>query len=273
MPSLITFNTTEVHLWNRAQQETSMVIDLPQTYVAPPTISVGLNSLDVKAGTGVRVTAFAGDIDNRKFTANVNTWANTTLWSGGINCFVMRPANLDFLSGEFATAEVETSERINFKRPFATPPNVVVFLRQLDVGEGSCTRVTAYATDIDAKGFTIHVDTSSDTKLRSGIAGWIAYPEDKENIYSGTANTFQVRPMQNVTPGAVAQKYIDFNNTAFYATPSVFVALNTIDCSTAHDLRVNAYSTDISTRGMTWHIDSWSDTILYSAGISFIAFN
>ncbi|KAG8980605.1 hypothetical protein FRB90_007603, partial [Tulasnella sp. 427] len=191
MPSLITFNTTEVHLWDNPQQKTSKVINFPHTYVDTPRISVGLNALDVKAGTEVRVTGFASDIDNRKFTTNVNTWADTTLWLGEINCFVMRPANLDFLSGEFSATAVETSGRIDFERPFATPPNVVVFLRQIDTGGGSCTCIKTYANDIDAKGFTIHVETWSDTKLRSGIAGWIAYPEDKENIFSGMASTFQ----------------------------------------------------------------------------------
>ncbi|KAG8994493.1 hypothetical protein FRB90_000414 [Tulasnella sp. 427] len=281
MPSLISFNTTEVHFWDNPQKETSKVINLPQTYVATPSISVGLTTLDIKAGTGVRVTGFASDIDNRKFTANVNTWADTTLWSGGINCFLMRPANLDFLAGEFSTTEdhpwdkpqLETSRRINFERPFVTPPKVVAYLKQFDTGEGSSTRVKTYATDIDAKGFTIHIDTWNDTKLWSGTAGWIAYPEDKENIFSGTANTNQVRAWQNPPPGATAQKDIDFGNTAFYATPTVFVALNTIDCSTSQGLRVNAYATNITTGGMTWHIDSWADSILYSAGMSYIAFN
>ncbi|KAG8999881.1 hypothetical protein FRB90_011923 [Tulasnella sp. 427] len=281
MPSLITFNTQEVNLWNNPQKMTSKVLSLPKSYADPPKISVGLNMLDFKAGTGIRCNGNVSDIDNRKFTVHIDTWADTTLWAGEINCFVMRSSNHDFLCGEFSTTEdhvwnkpqLQTSRRIHFERPYSTPPNVVVWLKSFDTGEGSSTRVKTFATDIDAKGFTIHIDTWADTKLWSAIAGWIAYPKDKEGIFCGRGDTIQVRPWQNTTPGVTTRKAIYFGDTAFHAKPSVFVALDAIDCSTAHGLRFSAYATDISTHGMTWHIDSWGDTILHSAGISFIAFN
>ncbi|KAG8983277.1 hypothetical protein FRB90_006153, partial [Tulasnella sp. 427] len=282
MPSLITFNTKEVHLESNPQSGTSKVINLPQTYAAAPRIPVGLNSLDMKAGTAIRCHASASHIDNRRFTAHVDTWGDSVLYSGGINCFVMKPANLEFLTGEFAITqdpamdkpELKTSRRINFERPFATAPNVVVFLTKLSFGGGKEAHgIKAFADNIDKMGFIIHIDTWDDTKIWEAIAGWIAYPADKDNIYSGTATTEQVRDRDNPSPGLTTQKVIKFDNTPFYAKPTVFLALSSIAVSVDMNLRINAYADDISTEGMTWHIDSWGDTRLHLAEISFIAFN
>ncbi|KAG9034559.1 hypothetical protein FS837_002168 [Tulasnella sp. UAMH 9824] len=272
MSAVSSFNTGEVRPWNMPEQKTSKTINLPQTYVSPPRIVVGLTSVDMQTGTNLRVQAYADGIDRQKYTAHMDTWADTTLYSGRFDALVLKPANLDILSGQFSTAEdhswnepkVKTSRRINFERSFITPPKVVVFLNSFDTGSGSSTRVTTYASGIDAKGFTIHIDTWSDTTLYSASAGWIAYPEDKDYIFSGAANTTEVRPWQ--TPQAKTR-------ASFLKKPTIFVALNSIDISTQTKLRVLAYVDNVTTDGLTWHIDSWADTKLWSAGISYIAFN
>lgn len=59
----------------------------------------------------------------------------------------------------------------------------------------------------------------------------------------------------------------------FWKKPSVFIALNSLDIGCNANLRVNAYVDNISTTRLVWHIDSWADTVLYSAGATIIAFN
>ncbi|KAG8899632.1 hypothetical protein FRC00_001191 [Tulasnella sp. 408] len=261
------------------EKKTSKTINLPQPYVAPPRLVVGLTSVDMQAGTNLRVQAYADGIDRQKYTAHMDTWADTTLYSGRFDALVLKPANMDILSGQFSTGEdhpwnepkVKTSRRINFERPFITTPKVVVFLNSFDTGSGSSTRVTTYTSGIDTNGFTIHIDTWSDTTLYSAIAGWVAYPEDKDYIFSGTANTMDARPWQ--TPQAQTQKNISFQGASFLKKPTIFVALNSIDISAQTNLRIRAYVDNITTSGLTWHIDSWADTKIWSAGISYIAFH
>ncbi|KZP17053.1 hypothetical protein FIBSPDRAFT_1047154 [Athelia psychrophila] len=103
-----------------------------------------------------------------------------------------------------------------------------------------------------------------------GRATWIAYPEDRPFVYSGTANVKDVRAGSDTV--ANNSQAIDFGGTQFWKTPSVFVALNSLDLGCGRNLRLRASVDNISTSGLTWHIDTWDDSILYSGGISYLAF-
>ncbi|KAG8896888.1 hypothetical protein FRC00_005114, partial [Tulasnella sp. 408] len=137
MSAVSSFNTQDVRLWNNPQTQTSKTINFPQTYVATPRLAWGINMLDMKCGTNLRVRTYNDQVDPQKYTAHADTWADTTLYSAGIHTLVLKPANLDILTGQFSTEEdhpwnqpkAQTSRRINFERPFVTPPKVVVFLK------------------------------------------------------------------------------------------------------------------------------------------------
>ncbi|KAG8922238.1 hypothetical protein FRC01_014289 [Tulasnella sp. 417] len=250
-----------------------------ENYVAPPRVVIGLNRLDMQRGTNLRVETYVDGIDRQTFTAHADTWGDTTLYAAGMDALILKPADLDILSGEFNTRDdhpwtrpqQETSHRINFERPFLSPPKVVVFLKSFDTGSGSSTRVLTYASDIDAKGFTIHVDTWADTTLYTAIAGWVAYPEDKDYFYSGTAHTKDIRPWHK--PQLETQSRAHFRGAQFLKKPTIFMAFNYIDVSTHSNLRIKAYADNVSTEGMTWHIDGWADTTLWAGGVSYIAFH
>jgi hypothetical protein len=80
-----------------------------------------------------------------------------------------------------------------------------------------------------------------------------------------------VRPWDK--PQSNHHKELKFGNVEFFKTPTVFMALNQFDFKAGHNLRVRAYPENVSKDGMTWHIDSWSDTVLYSTGVSILAVN
>ncbi|KAJ7257183.1 hypothetical protein B0H12DRAFT_1015479 [Mycena haematopus] len=281
MSAVTSFDTGSVRAWDQPTEKMSGVVTLPQTYVAPPRLSIGLKVLDIAAGTNVRVKTSISDGDNEKFTAHADTWGGTTLYSSAIDALVLKPANLNILCSEFSTGQdhawqkpqLETKGRIEFERPFVTPPKVLVYLKEIDAGNGSSVRVKTYVTDIDAKGFTVHINTWADTKLYSAIASWVAYPEDKDYIASGRANTMDVRAWNKPQLHNSKAIKFDFGGTAFWKDPQVFLGLNFIDIASSKNLRIKAYGSDISAEGFTWHLDSWCDTILYSAGISYIALN
>ncbi|KAG9025085.1 hypothetical protein FS837_005096 [Tulasnella sp. UAMH 9824] len=276
MSAVSSFNTQDVRLWNNPQAQTSKAIDFAQTYVSTPRLVSGITMLDMQKDTNLRVRAFSDQVDKQRYTCHADTWADTTLYSCGVDTL---PANLDILTGQFSTEEdhpwnqpkPETSRPINFERPFVTPPKVVVFLNSFDTGSGTSTRVKTYPSNIDAKGFPIHIDTWADTILYSAKAGWVAYPEDKDYIVSGTVNTMDVRPWQN--PQAQTSKTITFGGTPFLKKPTVFTALNFIDISREANLRIRCFVDKVDGTGLTWHIDSWADTKLWAGGMSYICFN
>jgi len=127
------------------------------------------------------------------------------------------------------------------------------------------------ATDIDEKGFTLNIETWDDTILYAAGVGWIAYPEDRTHIFSISVNTGEIGLRDE--PQTQHSKDISFGDVEFWKNPSVFVALNMFDLGCGHDFRLEAFVDQVTQQGLTWHLDSRSDTVLYSAGASIIAVN
>jgi len=199
----------------------------------------------------------------------------TRLYKGIDDIFVLTPGDLDFLTGEHMRKSKDPSSvRVDFERRFVTPPKVVVFLNQIDLDQNRNWRLSVRASGIDVRGFTLHVETWGDTTFYSAQACWIAYPEDREHIFSTSVNTMdlQVGPVTKPQPQQ-SNRDIKFDTVEFWKNPSVFVALNFLDIDCKASLRIKAYVDGVSRTGLVCHIDSWSDTVLYAAGASIIAFN
>jgi len=126
-------------------------------------------------------------------------------------------------------------------------------------------RVNSYASNITTTGFDIHIDTWADTRLYSGTAYWIAYPADKAHITSGTVATGP-NPKSLANSGTVT-----FPNGVFDTPPRVLMAVNEMDFGTGKGLRFRMYTDSVTKSGMTWHIDSWADSVVNSVGASWIA--
>ncbi|KAH8979472.1 hypothetical protein EDB92DRAFT_192782 [Lactarius akahatsu] len=165
------------------------------------------------------------------------------------------------------------SVRIDFERPFVTPPKVVVFFNCIALSINTNWRLKTTATDVDVEGFTLNIEIWLDTTFYAAAArvGWIAYPEDRRHIFSTSVSTMDIR--NEHLPQHQHNKEISFNSVEFLQKPSVFIALNSLDISKNGGLRVNAYVDGVSTTRLVWHIDSWANTTLYSAGATIIAFN
>ncbi|KAG8907396.1 hypothetical protein FRB99_004421 [Tulasnella sp. 403] len=276
MSSTGQFSTGEIRLSSNPQSQNSKPVTFPKSFVAPPRIALGLNSLDIGNKANARIRAYTSDISKSGFTAHVDSWADTTLYAGGFSYLTLSPAHLEYDCGEFSTSEdhpwtnphVKTARRIDFSCHFITPPKVIVFFTQLDFKGQMSWRAKTYTSDIDVEGFTIHIDTWADTTLYSATAGWIAYPEDREHVFSGTASTNDIRPWNH--PQLTQLKHVNFGNVEFWKYPSIFMAFNELDLNIRANLRLRCYADNISTQGFTWHIDSWADSVLYSAGISYL---
>lgn len=276
MSTVSQFDTQSVRLWNQPRPDTFAEVKYPRPFVAPPRLPHGLRQLDIDSGANIRAKATIENIKKESAVYHITSWADTKLYSGIVDSLNLSPANLEILTGEhmrnvLSDPNSPKSVRIDFERPFVTPPKVVVFFNYIDLDHTKNWRLNTTATNIDTKGFTLTIDTWSDTTLYAAQACWVAYPEDREHIFSASVNTQEVRPWNQ--PQSQQSKAITFSNVEFWKTPNVFLGLNQFDFDCKANLRVNAYVDNVTTSGLTWHIDSWSDTVLYSAGVTIIAVN
>ena len=276
MSTVSEFDTTTVRPWNQPQPDTYAQIYFPRSFVAPPRLPHGIRELDEDKSANIRVKTTIENIAAASATYHVTSWADTTLYSGIVSSLNLAPNQLDFLTGEYirnlyADPNSPASVRINFERPFVTPPKVVVFFNEFDLDRNRNWRLKTYTANIDVNGFTLNIETWADTILYSAQVCWIAYPEDREHIFSTSVNTQDVRAWDQ--PQLQQSKSITFGNVDFWKVPDVFIAWNEFDIGCNANFRLKSYVDGVTEGGLTWHIDTWADTVLYSAGANIIAFN
>ncbi|KAG8798813.1 hypothetical protein FRC16_006507 [Serendipita sp. 398] len=271
-PSLVVgrFSTMDVRPWHEPRHQTSKHVAFVRDYTSPPHLFVGLSHFDVDCSTNIRVMANASDVTTDGFRLRVDSWGDTILYASRVGWIEMTP-NEQY--GRFSTADAprspvgeprtKTSRRITFSRPFDQPPRVVVTLSALDMEAGRDCRVVVRATDIESDGFVIHIDTWDDSVLHMAKADWFAYPVDRKDIVTGTLTGLDSSGKKRNHIGT-----IDFDGE-LSKIPNVFVGINMLDVGCEASLRVSAFVDSVSTTGMTWRIETWGDTLLYGAGISY----
>ncbi|PUU81428.1 hypothetical protein B9Z19DRAFT_1077219 [Tuber borchii] len=271
------WNTRDVRPPYKPQEVTAKSITFGTPFSAPPKLPIGFNLLDLNNSTNIRAIASADDITKEGFTVSLSTWGDGMLHAAGASWFELSRSYYEYQTGEFSTEDdhpwdkpqMKTSRRINFARPFITPPKVIVFLRQLDMDKKKCYRIRTFVSSIEANGFTIHIDTWADSILYRAVAGWIAYPGDRPYIFSCTANTEEFHTWEN--PQLLHSKSIGFDGVQFWRTPSVFMAINSLDFERLANLRIKVKAKNVTPTGLTWRMDSWGDSIFRSAGASILA--
>ncbi|KAI9567579.1 hypothetical protein HD554DRAFT_2219908 [Boletus coccyginus] len=274
MPLLCEFDTQTVRPSANPQADTRANVRFPRQLVAHPRLAHGIRALDVDQGFNIRVKSTIPHFTNSWADCHITAWSTTKLYSGVASIFVLAPSDLDFLTGQrIRKTNDPSSMRVDFERQFVTPPKVVVFLNSMELDWDHNWRLCVRASSIDVNGFTLHIETWGDTYLHAAQAGWIAYPEDREHIFSTSISTMDLQNGPMTKPQLKHSKDITFDRVEFLKNPSVFVALNLLDVDCKTNLRVNAHVNGVSTTGLVCHIDSWSDTILYAASVSVIAFN
>jgi hypothetical protein len=265
------FNTQEVRSYEAQRTaQTSKAIAFEKPFVAPPGVPLGLNYLDIGNEANIRIKAYASDTTPNGFRVHVDTWSDTTLHAGGASWLNLAPDRPEYQHGQFSTRTNTriSTHRITFERPFISLPKVIVFLNMLDLDKNFAWRIKTYATDIDCRGFTIHIETWDNTVVHGAAAGWVAYPENLTHVFGGTSNSMEACPV--VVPQHTVRRGINFDRVRFHEQPHVFMAFNYIDVYNTNYLRLKAFPSSITTTGMDWNIQSWIGPNIYHAGISYI---
>jgi hypothetical protein len=166
MPTVCTFDISQ------------STLNFPRPFVDRPRLAHGIRELDVGNNANIRVTSRLQNVTESSADCQITSWGDTTLYSAAVDVLALAPGDLDFLTGEhtrnlLTDPDAPASVRINFERPFPTPPNVVVFFNYIDLDRNRNWRLETTATDIDAEGFTLNIETWSNTIFYSaqGFAG------------------------------------------------------------------------------------------------------
>lgn len=276
-PVIGTFHTNELRSWEEVRHNTSKVVTFAEKYAMVPGLVVGLTELDICRDVNVRAKAFTSKIQRDQFEIHLDSWEDTTLYGAGCAWLQIEADDVDFQYGNYYTAEdrpwtasqMQNTREVRFKRAYTAPPMVVVWLSLIDLGQGGAWRIKAFAADVTAVGFTMHIDTWGDSMLYDAVASWAAYPVDRPGVASGCFSTLDTGSWAQ--PQLYNSAYEPFGDGVFEKPPRIFVAINALDISRGDHMRLKVTVDNVSKAGMTWHLDSWEGTVLYSAGASYIA--
>lgn len=143
-----------------------------------------------------------------------------------------------------------------------------LWLQALNMNKDEHWRIRVYATDIDSNGLTVHTNKWGDSILYFASVTWLAYPADRPGVTSGKFDTQEVRPWNK--PQHENSGFKSFGMT-FSKTPKVIMALDFLDYDHSRNLRVRLSTSSVTNYGLTWHLISWHDSIMYTTGASFFA--
>jgi hypothetical protein len=240
-------------------------------------IPLGFTELDFDNSTSIRIHAstFKDSQDNVRL--DMHTWGDTILYSATTNWLDVLALDHNFQFGSFNSSDSTTTSsgtvperfrKITFPTPYEKPPNVVAWLYELNIAStGGSWRVLTYPSEITNTSFTMNVNTWADTPLIHAAAYWIAMPEGP-TVLSGTFTTQMLRPWPEWE--LKNQRAVTFDRP-FKRTPRIVAALSGFDMETSKNLRAQVSITNVSSTGMTWHLDGWGDTVFFDAWGSYVA--
>ena len=269
------FNTQQTDSPLVPTQKYESVLYFYKKHSSITSLAYGLNWLNVDHGADIRVKAVISNIQQDRFLAALESWEDTKLYAAGMT--FLEVARFPFLQvGAFNTEVVrpwnqpraKTSKRIEFQVAFSSPPRVVCFFTSLHISNEHDLRAKVFPTDIDNNGFTINISTWSDTILYTGGATWLAYPSDQAKIASGRFSTVDIRPRNKPQAESSATKAWGIQ---FSRIPKVFMALDELNYQHAKNLRCRLSTSSVTPTGMTWHLQSWEDSVMYQSGASYFA--
>lgn len=267
------FNTMDVRDWTKPQLENSK--EFTTAYPAN-TFPVGINWVDYDRSKNIRLKSF---FDNVKYNDTAQTfggkchldgWGDSIMYSAGCT-WLENFHDRAFQNGiiDVKPTQEYTTVDIKFTQEYASTPKVVCWLRTFDLDKDGDWRIDVSATDITTKGCKLKTRVWGTTKAYWIQASWIAFPADRSDIDSGSFDTQEQRPWEK--PQHEHQKSVAFSKT-FTRPPRVYYAISRIDETNKGNMRAKAYVKDVTAKGMTVHLDSWHDTVMYTTVGQWIAY-
>ncbi|CAJ0538540.1 Ff.00g066010.m01.CDS01 [Fusarium sp. VM40] len=169
------------------------------------------------------------------------------------------------------------SKAILFTPPYLVAPRVTLGLKLLDVGNSGNISVRAAAAKVTETDFALSIDSWADAQLFNAAAAWIEFTESDSDYQVGEFNTLDSRKLTNfpaTDKDGIRRdtEHFDFPDGQYTDEPNILVWLSAIDLDKGHNWRVKAHATNITSSGFDLNIDTWADTIMFSATASWVAY-
>jgi hypothetical protein len=231
---------------------------------------IGLDIIVIKPGANARLRAYAkkavpeGNPPEFRADIHLESWDDTKLDGAGCSWLDVNHGP-DFEWGVYETGEMIQLklQQIHFKNTYTTIPKVIVWLNTIDADSGDVTRIKAEVHEVTTTGFTLKASTWSHSQWYNAALTWIAVNSSRPYVEVGQFTTSERNSDGNYT------QMVKFEQK-FIRPPRVAVAFNHLDIS-KQKLRIHVSATDITTEGMKLVIGHWADTVIYQAGVAFIA--
>ncbi|CAE6484950.1 unnamed protein product [Rhizoctonia solani] len=269
------FNTDEVR--DQAQPQLQHVKELP-TGVPESNLSLGINYVDYDKSKNICLKSYFSTVESegQDNTSGLSThchldaWGDSIMYSAGCT-WLPTLNNYDLQSGikainpcgEYFAVDVQ------FDHEYPSNPKVICWLRGFELRMGGDWRIDVEPIDITTKGCKLNFRVWGTTQAPWIEATWIAYPSDHPDIESGLFDTQEQRVWTLLQH--THRKEVTFSKN-FEQPPVVYYAISRIDETNEGNLRVKAYVRDVTAQGMSLHLDSWDDTVMYTTVARWIAF-
>ena len=180
-------------------------------------------------------------------------------------------------TGSWKTQEVHawakpqkvTTKEVTFGKPFVAPPRLPLGFNELHLSRHANIRAIANAENITKEGFTASLNAGADGILFSAGACWLELAPGYPEYQNGEFSTEDDHPWDK--PQMETSRRIYFTSP-FITTPKVIVFLKQLHMDKNKGWRITTKVSDIDANGFNIHINTWADSILYSAVAGWIAY-
>ncbi|EKM50882.1 uncharacterized protein PHACADRAFT_262761 [Phanerochaete carnosa HHB-10118-sp] len=175
--------------------------------------------------------------------------------------------------GKFSTNDVRlwsepeplTVGEVRFKVPSCYPRAVLLGLSNICMNN---VRIRAEVRSIADDRAIVNMVAWGDTTHWETACSWLSIPLDDPDIQYGTYSNKEDR--SDAQSQQLTSRQIAFARP--YASPPKVVAwLNAVDCGAGRNAQVSVYADAVASDGFTIH--TWSDSLPFSAGASWIAYS
>lgn len=186
----------------------------------------------------------------------------------------------DYQTGQFGilsvrdradTGHTNNAGEVFFKRPYATPPKVVVWIHAFDFGASAGWRLNAFPTNIRGKGFTVNVNSWSNTILYSANVSWVAWPAEEKGVTGNywTPTMKRINGTAEVAnAGFTNTSWIPFNQGVKRRTfPELMMGFSQVDVAASKTGMKLAVENGIASDGVNCTVRSFGNVTVWTTGL------
>jgi hypothetical protein len=172
------FNTLELHSWNETKPQNTKRVTFERSFTEPPEVVVWLQGFDMDKNKNWKIAAHASNISNEGFEIHIDTWGDSTLYSGSASWIAYPADKKGIVSGrvdssmsqEPSSQEQSKGGRVDFPNGlFDRKHRVYLAIKSFDCDSRNDLSLKAFEENVSKDGFDWRVE--SDTVLNgAGIS-------------------------------------------------------------------------------------------------------